>query len=172
MRVSPSRRRLLRGGLGAAPVLMTLASRPVGATVCTTGSAFASLQPSGTLQTTQCTGHSPSYWTACSSPGTDWKPIKPQTKFSALFTPALSDSNVTLKKVVDASLGYNVVARHCVAALLNASKSPPLTPPSILSAAMVKAVWTSYATHGYYEPTAGIQWTDTKIVDWITTTYA
>ena len=42
-RADASRRRLLQGGLGAAPVLMTLFSRPVlGQTACVTESAFLS----------------------------------------------------------------------------------------------------------------------------------
>lgn len=41
------RRQLLRGASGAAPILMTLASRPVTAAVCTPASSFASINASG-----------------------------------------------------------------------------------------------------------------------------
>ena len=162
------RRRLLRGGLSAAPVIMTLASGPVSAGLCTTGSAYGSLNPSGVRSSATCGGRSPATWT--SSLG-HW-PIKAAALFGTHFKPALSDIKLTLKAVVDPSGGYDPVARNCVAALLNASSSPPLTPASILDVTRVKAVWSSYATKGYFEPTAGIQWNAAKIVDWITTTYS
>ena len=92
--------------------------------------------------------------------------------FSAYFSPALSDGTLKLKAVLDPANGYDAVARNCVAALLNASNSPPLTPTSILGVAYAKAVWSSYASKGYFEPTAGIQWNGAQIVDWITTTYS
>ena len=92
--------------------------------------------------------------------------------FSAYFSPALAGNNLTFKKVIDPSNGYDPVARNCLAALLNASTAPPLTPASILGVAKAKAIWSSYATKGYFEPTAGIQWNGAKIVDWITTTYS
>jgi hypothetical protein len=91
--------------------------------------------------------------------------------FSAYFSPALSDGQAKLKSVVDPSKGYDPVACHCVCALANASTSPPLTPASILGVAYVKAVWSSYASKGYFEPTAGIRWNGAQIVEWIKTTY-
>ena len=94
------------------------------------------------------------------------------TLFSACFSPALSDGTLKVKDVVDPGKGYDAVARNCVAALLNASTSPPLTPASILGVAYAKAVWSSYATKGYFEPTAGIKWSGAQIVDWVTTTYS
>jgi hypothetical protein len=167
--LASGRRRLLRGGLGAAPVIMTFASGPVSAGLCKTGSAYGSLHPSGTRTSMTCGGKSPSLWTTTSSG--HW-PINSNALFSSYFGPALSGSNVTLKKVVDPSNGYDPVARNCVAALLNASSGPPLTPASILSVAKAKEIWSSYATKGYFEPTAGIRWNSAKIVDWITTTYS
>jgi len=94
------------------------------------------------------------------------------TLFSAYFSPALSDGNLKLKAVLDPSKGYDPVACNCVAALLNASNGPPLTPTSILGVAYVKAIWSSYASKGYFEPTAGIRWSGGQIVDWIKTTYS
>ena len=167
--VALGRRRLLRGGLAAAPVIMTLASGPVSAGICKTGSAYGSLNPSGAGKTATCGGRTPAGWT-----GTDhsqW-PISANALFQTYFSPALAGTSVKLKAVVDPSKGYDAVARHCVAALLNASASPVMTPASILGIARVKAIWTSYATKGYFEPTAGIQWQSAKIVEWVTTTYS
>jgi len=166
--VALGRRRLLRAGLSAAPIIATLASGPVSAGLCTTGSAYGSLHPSGTRTSLTCSGRSPATWSGI-APG-QW-PINANTLFSGCFSPALADATCKLKTVIDTSNSYDLVACHCVAALLNASTSPPLTPASILSAAYVKAVWSSYASKGYFEPTAGIQWNGAQIVEWIKTTY-
>jgi hypothetical protein len=163
------RRRLLRGGLSAAPVIMTLASGPVSAGLCRTGSAYGSLNPSGRRTSVTCGGRSPSVWATTNH--SHW-PLDANALFSDYFNPGLTGNNVKLKRVVDPSNGYDPVARNCVAALLNASSGPPLTPSSILSLAKAKEIWSSYATRGYFEPTAGIRWDSAKIVDWMTTTYS
>jgi hypothetical protein len=62
------RRRLLRGGLAATPVLMTIASRPVlGSTVCQAASVTTSVQPSGNRPVTICSGLTPEQWKAAAS---------------------------------------------------------------------------------------------------------
>jgi hypothetical protein len=167
--VAMDRRRLLRGGLSAAPVVMTLASGPVSAGLCTTCSAFGSLHPSGKQPSIVCSGRSPSAWDG--TPGGHW-PLAQNTLFETYFAPALTGTNVTLKNVIDPTKGYDPVARNCVAALLNASTSPPLTPPTILGVGYAKTIWSSYASRGYFEPTAGIQWHSAEIVEWIATTYS
>jgi hypothetical protein len=116
-----------------------------------------------------CGGRSPAVWTGI-APG-QW-PISGNALFSAYFLPALSDGTLKLKEVLDPSKGYDPVACNCVAALLNASNRPPLTPASILGVAYAKAIWSSYASKRYFEPTAGIRWNGAQIVDWITTTYS
>jgi hypothetical protein len=167
--VALGRRRLLRGGLSAAPVIMTLASGPVSAGLCTTGSAYGSLNPSGARSSVACGGRTPAAWAG--TPHGQW-PIDANAVFKTYFSPALTGANVKLKAVVDQHYGYDPVARNCVAALLNASMSPALTPAEILGVARAKAIWSSYATKGYFEPTAGIQWNSAKIIDWMTTTYS
>ena len=166
--VAMGRRRLLRGGLGATPVIMTLASGPVSAGLCTTCSAFGSLHPSGKQPGITCGGRSPAVWD--SNPG-QW-PLNQNTLFQAYFTPALTGTNVSFKDVLDPRRGYDAVARHCVAAVLNARTSPPLTPATILGVSYAKMIWSSYATKGYFEPTAGIRWNSAKIVEWMSTTYS
>src|SRR5438552_17349326 len=57
-----SRRRLLQGGLAAAPVLMTLVSRPVlASSTCTTPSGFVSINASHPGAPV-CDGNGPTYW--------------------------------------------------------------------------------------------------------------
>ena len=167
--VATGRRRLLRGGLSATPVIMTLASGRVSAGLCTTGSAYGSLNASGKQLSIVCSGRSPETW--ITTPGGHW-PLNTSTLFQACFTPALVGTNISLKDVIDPAKGYDPVARHCVAALLNASTSPPLTPPAILGVTYAKAIWTSYGSKGFFEPTAGVQWLSLTIVDFIKTTYA
>ena len=55
------RRQLLRGASGAAPILMTLASRPVTAAVCTPASSFASINASRPDKQYDCAGRTPGY---------------------------------------------------------------------------------------------------------------
>lgn len=164
-----ARRRLLLGATRGAPVLMTLASGPVSAALCTTGSTHGSIRPSGKQATTSCAGRSAEVWDTIKN--RDW-PVAASTLFKDVFTPALSGNNVTLNKVIDPTKSFDTVARNCVAALLNASTAPPLTPASILSAGLAKTIWTSYATKGYYEPTAGVRWDAPQVVEWIKTTYS
>jgi len=62
---SGARRRLLQSGLAVGPVLMTVASRPVlGATACTTTSAWMSMTGSTAGKAEVCTGLSPEAWKA------------------------------------------------------------------------------------------------------------
>ena len=102
------------------------------------------------------------------SPG-QW-PIAANTLFSACFMPALADTTLKIKAVLDPNHSYDPVACNLIAALLNASAG--MTPPSILDATKAKSIWSSYATKGYFEPTAGIQWHGADIVAWIKTTYS
>jgi hypothetical protein len=60
----------------------------------------------------------------------------------------------------------DAVARHVVSALLNAQAG--LTPA--LSAQTVKGIWKEYATRGYFEPTAGVQWNAQDIVTYLVST--
>lgn len=164
----PARRRLLRGGLGAAPVLMSLVSGPVGAAACIQASAFASLHASGKQPNLPCNGLNTATWFL--APEAQW-PLRPDSKFRQQFSPSLTDANASLRQVVDPNGGYDPVARHLVAALLNTSTNPPKTPAAILTPSTVKSIWTSYATNGYYEPTAGVRWNGMRIVEWILTTF-
>jgi hypothetical protein len=163
-----ARRRLLRGGLSAAPVIMTLASGPVSAGMCQTASAYGSMHPSGTRTSAMCAGLSPALWAAVN--GSSYGPFPTNTSFAPpYFTPALANSP-SFKKVIDPNNGFDPVACNCLAAFLNASTGR--TPASILSAATAQAIWTSYKNNGFFEPTAGIHWYGPDIVRWITTTYS
>lgn len=166
------RRLVLRGGLGAAPVLLSLVSAPVGAATCTTASAFASLQPSGTRSTTSCGGRSPSEWSSTSP--SQW-PVSQGAMFGSVFSPALNP-DMKIKDLFalsdSAATLLQRVAKHCAAAYLNATTSPALVPSTILNAALAKSIWNSFALTGGYDPAPGLHWDATKIIAWISTTYA
>lgn len=58
------------------------------------------------------------------------------------------------------------LARHVVSAALNAQAG--LTPP--LTVHIVKGMWRDYITQGYYEPTAGVQWSKQDILTYLAST--
>ena len=175
----PGRRRLLRGGLAAGPVVMTLVSRPVlggggggggrgGFGLCTTPSGFVSANASTAGRGVSCEGHTYEYWKKASS--SQWpSPYKPGTKFNDVFkTPTYAPYNW---KTLEDVLGFgssppNNVARACVAALLNAQDG--LTPPLGVSA--VKDIWSEYITKGYYSPQSGAHWSPVEIIAYLATT--
>jgi len=182
---SEGRRRLLHGGLGTTPLLLTLVSRPVlGQVACTSPSGFVSMPTSvhGTPQT--CMGRTPGYWKQDQKfpdwPSPPYYPVTTTgpgghaaTTFNSVFgTPSPYDNKTTFLDVLrtedyTTSAGPpHDVARHCVAELLNIQKGwvPVLTKDQ------VKNIWRSFYTLGYFEPTAGVRWDHTQIVAYLTST--
>lgn len=162
-----ARRRLLRGGLSVAPVLMASAPRSVmagGPGACVPASSFASINASRPDLLFTCSGRTPGYWKqpqwfgqwptpSCVPNGNN------ATKFDAVFGAAGGYPGKTLLNVLELpgnSMGRDALARHIVAALLNAKTGK--TPSNVLSESTVKAVWAEFVRRGYYEPTAGIKW--------------
>jgi hypothetical protein len=159
------RRRLLRAGLGAAPVLLTLTSSALGADgVSNVGSAASVARASP-----PCDGCSPDAWAESPWP----QSIDPGATFNPLFAAHL-EPDVSLKRLFAAGsfTEEQQVARHCAAALLNAQSGK--TPATVLGADAVRQVWASYEARGYYEPIpgSGVKWQAGRIIDWIATTYA
>ena len=175
-----ARRRILRGGLSAAPVLMVAAPRSVmagGPMNCVPASSFASINASRPDLQFTCSGRTSSYW---KQPQffSEWPaPYLPTTTFDSVFGATGGYPGKTLLAVLELmGGGRDAVARQIVAAVLNAAKG--LTPANVLSVAIAKAVWLSFVTKGYYEPTAGIKWhADTSVpagtgglIQWLTST--
>ena len=177
----PGRRRLVRGGLGAAPVLMTLVSRPAlgHGYKCFSPSGFVSMPTSEHGQPKFCSGRTPGYWKQPQH-FDEWpKPYYPvntkyktATKFKDVFSPTLYPWSTTLLQVLELQAGPpNDVARHIVAALLNVKKG--WTP--VLTIESVKGIWTQYASTGggitgYFEPTAGVKWYHDEITAYLKST--
>jgi hypothetical protein len=159
-----SRRRLLQGGLAAAPVLMTLVSRPVLAqSTCT-----------------HCSGGFPSYWVNYQahpwpSPYFPTKVTGPgghnPTDFKDVFKPKLT-SNPSLLEVLQGNAGSgnpttDLVAQYVSAALLNAA-SGSLTP--VLALSLVLDIWSEFANTTRFKPSSGASWDANEIVEYLKTT--
>lgn len=171
--VVAARRKLLKLGAGATPILMALASRSAFACHSTTPSAFGSVCNSRPELLQSSDGRSPGFWKTHT--GTSYWPqpyysdtIKiskyktiPATTFKSVFcatgAPSPFSSSATLLDVLESGGGGSkAVARACVAALLNARSGR--TPSSIMTVDDVINIWNQYATMGYFEPTAGVKW--------------
>jgi len=183
-----TRRRLLKGGLATAPVLMTIANRPAIAAglpgACRTASAFGSINASPTGQADIiCSGRTPGYWkqsqrfSQWSAPfyPTDVMPAPPghrATKFHSSttgFNGSIFGTNTMLQVLDTGGGGAVAVGRHITAALLNAQAG--LTP--VLSVATVRTIWNAYITNGYYIPISsspGIKWYADDIVTYLKST--
>jgi hypothetical protein len=182
-----ARRRLLQGGLSAAPVLMTLLSRPVLGQTCQSPSGFTSANASNVGTTANCTGHLPAFWanpTNFSQWPTGFVPVHvpsgPQeTKFgppNGVFSNAPNSAPFNGQPSLLDALSFtgnatNDVARYVSAAVLNAAKG--LTP--VLTVQQVKDIWaeygaTGYGGAGYYSPTAGARWFAPEIIAYLLTT--
>jgi hypothetical protein len=180
-----TRRRFLQGGLAAAPVLMTLTSRPVLAGPVQTPSAFCSGNESTPGRGLTSTGKSPKYWSNPQNFGA-WRPPyrpgrsargnaygnterseavedanNPPTLFDSVFKPHYR--GLTLVDVMEHSGGTtDEVARQCVAVVLNIAAG--WTP--VITVNTVKGIWSEYLTKGYFEPTAGIHWDGGQILEY------
>ena len=175
-----ARRRFVRGGLASAPVLLSVVSRPVSAAACSAASSFASVNMSRGPKTYNCGGRTPGYWkqeckfwdwpagyipsaSAVNCPGPDADYTPPYNATATLFDTVFGAAGGYPGKTLVWVLGNggnlydrDALARHIVAALLNAAKG--ITPPTVLSVPTVKNIWASFVSLGYYEPTAGIKW--------------
>src|SRR5581483_975329 len=179
---SEARRRLLHGGVGATPLLLTLVSRPVLGQQCTTPSGFVSMPTSvhGAPQT--CLGRTPGFWKQPQK-FSEWPlPYFPTTvtgpgghnatRFTQVFNPTPYASSATFLDVLNMQAGPpNDLARHVVATALNIAKG--WIP--VLTLSQVQAMWNQYmntggGTIGYFEPTAGVKWFHDDIVAYLVST--
>lgn len=164
-----ARRRLLRGGLGVAPVLLISAPRSVMAgTSCTTASAFTSvaLDTSHAATMSTCTGKLPSYWLNTSPVKSYWDAgcleknssgnVTNTTKqFSVVFGSGYAGKTLMEVLTQPVASDNDELAKWVIAALLNARKQMNA---GVLDEATVKTIWAKCSTGGFFEPTAGIKW--------------
>ena len=138
---SAARRRILRAGLGAAPVLMVSAPRSVMATTlnCVPASSFASINASRPDLLSSCSGRTPGYWKTLTVVQSVARPIcrerRQPDEVQCCFRqrPVATPASRCCKywNCQGNSVGRDALARHIVAALLNAAKG--LTPANVLS---------------------------------------
>lgn len=185
------RRRFVQRGLGAAPVLMTLVSRPVlggNGAQCFSPSASVSMPTSQHGQPHFCLGRTPGYWKQpqhfSAWPGGFYpkdvlnykgKVIHPATLFGQYFVtvPAgQSPTTFTLLQALELQAGPpNEVIRHIAASLLNVAKGWV----DVLTIPVLQMIWQEYmgtggGVVGYYIPTAGVKWYHDQITAYFQST--
>lgn len=162
-----ARRRLLRGGLSVASVLMAAAPRSVMAGApgaCVPASSFASINASRPDLLFTCSGRTPGFWKQPDKfiewPGGYVPTGVAPTMFDAKAGGAVypGKTMVDVLSLPGNSMGRDAVARHIAAALLNAAKG--WTPSPAFGESFIKSVWAQFIAtgSGYYVPTAGIKW--------------
>src|SRR5215468_5014628 len=133
-KVLPSRRRLLTGGLAAAPILASIESRNALAAVCLTPSGNLSGNVSTGAQAGSCVGISPQAWDQMAAIGWPGGAPTQDVRFHDIFAmgPNADFGNDKLKKIVGESAITNGEARslgaYIVAAYLNVLRGWVLIP--------------------------------------------
>ena len=170
-----SRRRLLRGGLAAAPVLLTLTSRPVMAVPCSAPSAAVSLSSRTTSTRVECVnGKTPAAWKTTAKkdwPGgaaAAWGKGANGTLFNSVFSTGYADKSLLDVLELTPMNPTDTLAQHLVAAYLNAVAG--LTPSGVLDVLRTKQIWTDFTRVGYFQPNAGINWGAAELTAWLQTT--
>jgi hypothetical protein len=173
---SPGRRHLLRAGIATAPVVMTVASRPVLAIGCDSPSGFTSLSQSHPGPGT-CTGKGPISWTSNKanwpSPYNTGPDADP--KFKVLFgnkVPSGSsfnpNDNLSIVMSHDTTAPWGL-AQYIIAAYFNAWSGAYGT-STLLSTTTVINIWSDYSKNGTYSPRAGATWAYEEIVAYLKST--
>ena len=165
------RRRLLQAGVSAAPVVMTVVSRPVLASTgnCQAPSGFVSGNASN-ANLAFCQGLPPDQWV---QPQNTWPSLynRTTTLFKDVFAPDLIGSPTFLAVLQSgATSGQAGIASLCVAAALNVA-TPLAIPSTIYTLATIQHLWHEYATGDHvFHPTPAAVWNEAEIIDWLRTT--
>ena len=165
------RRQFAKGVIGTSGVLLTLASQPgMAANMCRSpsGSLSGGLQSRGPV--VACAGRSPDFYTG----NAIWpSPCTPSTPFSSVFPCAgmtketYGKSSTTLGSIlIHQSFDTANLGMHLVTTYLNILSGRI----DFLTLSQVQAIWYDWQTYGYYSPTAGVQWSATDIVIYLSGT--
>lgn len=171
LKVSAGRRKLLRGGLGAAPVLATFVSQPVHATyTCKSASAYTSANASRP-GVSQCSGCSGAWWSAnTNSWPTGCTPNS--TRFDTYFSAtAAYPAGTTLSNVLGrtTTADSDKLARNMVAALMNI-KSGRIG-AGVFDEAALKTIWTSAISTGYVPSAGAAAWNCAAVNQWLNSVF-
>jgi hypothetical protein len=159
------RRRLLRGGVGFAPILLesvprSLISAETDAAVLAPF-ARAAARP-GAAAWERCAGLTPDSWAdrwlAYEWPVEYARDGDDAARFDEIFGEAGGYPGMSFLDVLQlpADRSKDGVARLAVAAVLNASKG--LTAPAVFGVDIIRAMWLYYVSLGYCVPTPGVKW--------------
>ncbi len=173
-----SRRKLLRAGAAASPVVLTLASTPVAATTgtCTVASSFVSVatfksrNPTGSAQ---CTTWGCEQWKSeCGNANSSFKSALDATVAAAFGSTGCQYDARTLRSILQDGSGINTaselgVVQHLAALGLGVTYGKVASPGN-LSTTYIKGVWTNYRSNGgkYILSSSGINWTSAQLISW------
>jgi hypothetical protein len=165
-----SRRRLFKTGLGVAPVVMTLASRPVLAWHCTTPSAFGSINVSHrqTCTTTEFTTYCVAEWNSnCISTTRGAWPSSCPSKTALCSSVLPSGSSVSIKTRLASTDSGSSFERILLAAYLNC-KSGYVDPILCITTAQVQNMY-QYGKNGLYKPqgVSGPVWSQSQCLNYL-----
>jgi len=187
----PRRRRFLGAGAAATPAILTLISQPALGNTCFTPSRSLSKNTSASQAGKDglCVGaKSPVFFR--DAPDANWPGSVPSgTPFHPTFSGSnfiVSGTSLTMREVLveyPTSLaahpgkerkvkGKEVMAvdptslaAYVLSAYLNILLG--YVPANVLTTAVVQSIWTQWSTVGYYTVTAGVNWTDAQIKDYL-----
>jgi hypothetical protein len=174
------RRALLRAGVGATPVLLSLASGPVAATTCTVASSFVSVATfksrNPTVKSIACSTQTADYWKYGS---THFGPTPPDMLLTvgALLGATSSIYNgqtVQAVYMLPAVSSYVEVTgelgtlHHLMALVLNL-RAGHITAAGVFNQAYIQGIWANYKANGnrYKVPASSIDWGDTELIAWL-----
>lgn len=174
--LSASRRRILVTGGALAPVVLTLASRPVLGGDCISPSMnWSTARSHSSAKLGVCTGRSPGYWKNNTG---EW-PVPLTTIFYDVFTTEGAThfyngdgSKMTLLQVLNlnGTADPQMVAAHFAAAYLAIMKG--WVAPVALDLGKLQLMWSEWAVSGHYTPTAGAApWDGEQIKRYLVTNY-
>jgi len=172
----PSRRRLLRGGLIAAPAVLALKSTPVLACNCKLPSGFSvsgNLSHAGSHVCTQPTSK-PSGWAACGNSNggcyspTNWRQIDCFGSSTGSNNGCGLSTKVYPNQVLSKclTLGDTHPQALVTACYLQSCANGVTTGTGFPSKSIVSALWAGYC-NGSYSPSTGVTWNQSQILNYM-----
>ena len=168
----PTRRGLIRAGLGASPVILTLASRPVLAWQCKAPSAHASANLSNHAHPTwndQCTATSTAWLNKCNGVGPASDGCGTNVNFPSGYSKTTqcnvlmgSGSTSSIKTKLGSGTGFE---KTLITAMLNVKTSR--VPSQCVTVQTVKDMWSAGTNGTQYQPSAGVFWNKQDMVNYL-----
>ncbi len=174
-----ARRRLLKGGLAAAPVVLSVASRPVhAANVCVNPSGFISVSTFNSRHpgALACSSNGPSYWAGLGS--ASWPKVPGTTNslgdatFISVFGSAATgmSTSATMRNVLNSGASSQF-SRYCAAAYANSVKGVAGWPVTAIQA---QSIWSTIRggtkpANAVVYPAASLNWNEDKTLVWLQT---